>query len=168
MFQMMFRAAVLKLQEPNATLPYRVLALSGGGSRGAYGVGVLTGWSESGERPEFDVVTGISTGALFVAVRGPRFDGHDFVEGAWRRGAAAALVERVPNAPIPFILARDSVRVLGELAAAWRNRFRDLVLVGAHADLDRAFDLLGARADDGRADGDSTEPGGASGDHQAE
>ena len=41
-----------------------VLALSGGGSHGAFGAGVLKGWSESGTRPSFDVVTGISTGAL--------------------------------------------------------------------------------------------------------
>lgn len=68
--------------------------------------------------------------ALFVAVRGPSFDGHDFVGGARARGAAAALVERVPNVSIPFILVRDSVRALGELAAVWRSRFRDLVLVG--------------------------------------
>ena len=73
-----------------------------------------------------------AAGALFVAVRGPRFDGHDFVGAAATRGAAAALVEREPDAPapIPFILVRDSVRALGELAAAWRRRFRDLVLVG--------------------------------------
>ena len=69
-------------------------------------------------------------GALFVAVRGLRFDGHDFVDGARGRGAAAVLVERVPDASIPFILVRDSVRALGELAAAWRNRFCDLPLVG--------------------------------------
>jgi hypothetical protein len=41
-----------------------ILALSGGGSRGAYGAGVLAGWTATGLRPEFDVVTGISTGAL--------------------------------------------------------------------------------------------------------
>ena len=69
-------------------------------------------------------------GALFVAVRGPRFDGHDFVGAAGTRGAAAALVEREPDASIPFILVPDSVRALGELAAAWRGRFRDLVLIG--------------------------------------
>jgi hypothetical protein len=45
-------------------IPYRILALSGGGSRGAYGAGVLSGWTTAGSRPEFDVVTGISTGAL--------------------------------------------------------------------------------------------------------
>ncbi len=45
-------------------IPHRALTLSGGGSRGAYGAGVLTGWTERGDRPEFDIVTGISTGAL--------------------------------------------------------------------------------------------------------
>lgn len=44
--------------------PLSVLALSGGGAKGAYGAGVLVGWSEAGTRPTFDVVTGVSTGAL--------------------------------------------------------------------------------------------------------
>ena len=39
-----------------------VLLLSGGGSLGAFGAGVLVGWSHAGTRPKFDVVTGISTG----------------------------------------------------------------------------------------------------------
>ena len=68
-------------------------------------------------------------GALFVAVRGPSFDGHDFVDRAVQRGAVAALVERAPDVSIPFLRARESVRALGELAAAWRNRFRGLLLV---------------------------------------
>ncbi len=41
-----------------------VLCLSGGGAYGAYTAGILCGWSERGDRPTFDVVTGISTGAL--------------------------------------------------------------------------------------------------------
>jgi predicted acylesterase/phospholipase RssA len=41
-----------------------VLAISGGGSNGAYGAGLLTGWSDRGTRPEFTVVTGASAGAL--------------------------------------------------------------------------------------------------------
>jgi hypothetical protein len=41
-----------------------VLAISGGGSNGAYGAGVLVGWSDAGTRPDFDIVTGVSTGAL--------------------------------------------------------------------------------------------------------
>ena len=44
--------------------PLEVLAISGGGATGAFGAGVLVGWSQSGNRPDFDVVTGISTGAL--------------------------------------------------------------------------------------------------------
>ncbi len=45
-------------------LHYDFLALSGGGSYGAFGAGVLCGWTERGDRPDFKVVTGISTGAL--------------------------------------------------------------------------------------------------------
>lgn len=41
-----------------------ILALSGGGANGAYGAGLLVGWSDSGTRPQFDIVTGVSTGAL--------------------------------------------------------------------------------------------------------
>lgn len=43
---------------------FNYLALSGGGVDGAFSAGVLNAWSESGERPKFDVVTGVSTGAL--------------------------------------------------------------------------------------------------------
>jgi hypothetical protein len=46
---------------PQASGPW--LAISGGGSDGAYGAGVLTGWSESGRRPDFAVVSGVSIGA---------------------------------------------------------------------------------------------------------
>ena len=57
--------------------PQNYLALSGGGIYGAFSVGVLTGWSESGLRPQFDVVTGISTGAIIAtyAFLGPKYDG---------------------------------------------------------------------------------------------
>jgi Patatin-like phospholipase len=52
------------------------LAISGGGANGAYGAGVLCGWTETGTRPEFKVVTGISTGALSApfAFLGPAHD----------------------------------------------------------------------------------------------
>ena len=43
-----------------------VLSLSGGGQNGAFGAGFLIGWRESGRRPEFDIVTGVSTGALLA------------------------------------------------------------------------------------------------------
>lgn len=53
-----------------------VLALSGGGSDGAYGVGVLNGWSRAGTRPSFDIVTGVSTGGLIavLAFLGSQYD----------------------------------------------------------------------------------------------
>jgi predicted patatin/cPLA2 family phospholipase len=56
--------------------PQNYLALSGGGVYGAFTVGVLNGWTESGTRPQFDVVTGISTGALIAtfAFLGPEYD----------------------------------------------------------------------------------------------
>jgi len=56
--------------------PLRVLAISGGGSNGAFAAGVLSGWSETGTRPEFDIVTGVSAGALAApfAFLGPARD----------------------------------------------------------------------------------------------
>ncbi|MBI1650716.1 patatin-like phospholipase family protein [Hyphomicrobium sulfonivorans] len=48
--------------QPHTTRAF--LAISGGGDDGAYGAGLLTGWSERGDRPNFAVVTGVSTGAL--------------------------------------------------------------------------------------------------------
>ena len=61
---------------PPGGRPYQFLALSGGGLYGSFGVGVLCGWTESGARPQFDVVTGISTGALMAtfAFLGPEYD----------------------------------------------------------------------------------------------
>ena len=53
-----------------------VLALSGGGANCAFGAGVLYGWTQSGNRPQFQIVTGISTGALIapLAFLGPKCD----------------------------------------------------------------------------------------------
>jgi predicted acylesterase/phospholipase RssA len=63
-------------QNPADSNGCSILALSGGGANGAFGAGVLCGWSESGTRPQFEVVTGISTGALIapLAFLGPQYD----------------------------------------------------------------------------------------------
>ncbi|MBS0521579.1 MAG: patatin-like phospholipase family protein [Proteobacteria bacterium] len=45
-------------------LDFQLLAVSGGGEDGAFGAGLLCGWTEHGDRPTFDLVTGVSTGAL--------------------------------------------------------------------------------------------------------
>lgn len=47
-------------------VPHFYLGISGGGANGAYGAGVLKGWSESGQRPQFTMVTGISTGSIIA------------------------------------------------------------------------------------------------------
>ena len=59
---------------PQASGPW--LAISGGGSDGAYGAGVLTGWTQAGTRPEFAAVTGASIGSLIApfAFLGPKYD----------------------------------------------------------------------------------------------
>jgi hypothetical protein len=69
-------SAFLKTQARLRTGPVTYLALSGGGADGAYGAGILNGWTASGTRPEFSVVSGVSTGALIApfAFLGPRYD----------------------------------------------------------------------------------------------
>jgi predicted patatin/cPLA2 family phospholipase len=56
--------------------PVQFLALSGGADNGAFGAGLLVGWTASGQRPEFKLVTGISTGSLIApfAFLGPSYD----------------------------------------------------------------------------------------------
>lgn len=79
------------------------LAISGGGDNGAFGAGLLVGWTEAGDRPEFKLVTGISTGALIApfAYLGPDYDdelkavyttisGKDVLQ---KRGILAALTD---------------------------------------------------------------------------
>jgi UDP-N-acetylmuramoyl-tripeptide--D-alanyl-D-alanine ligase len=63
----------------------------------------------------------VGTGELFVALRGPNFDAHEFLDAARARGAAGALVERVP-APLPAIEVPDARAAMGQLAAHWRAR----------------------------------------------
>ena len=69
--------AHLGIDNPSGTLPeVHYLAVSGGGDYGAFGAGLLVGWSQHGTRPSFKVVTGVSTGALIApfAFLGERYD----------------------------------------------------------------------------------------------
>jgi predicted acylesterase/phospholipase RssA len=69
-------AAFLETEVSSRARHLSYLALSGGGADGAYGAGVLNGWSAAGTRPEFSVVSGVSTGALIApfAFLGPAYD----------------------------------------------------------------------------------------------
>ena len=76
----------------------------------------------------------LAPGQLFVALRGERFDGHDFLAAAARAGAAAALVDARwhmdnPLSPLPVVVVDDTRLALGTLAGAWRARFA-LPLIG--------------------------------------
>jgi UDP-N-acetylmuramoyl-tripeptide--D-alanyl-D-alanine ligase len=72
----------------------------------------------------------IGRGELFVALRGERFDGHDFLDAAAERGAAAAMVDRDYRGPhaLPLVIVPDTRRALGDLARAWRARFRPVLI----------------------------------------
>ena len=72
-----FRAAARSTAVARTTaMPLTYLALSGGGGNGAYGAGILNGWTATGTRPEFTFVSGVSTGALIApfAFLGPSYD----------------------------------------------------------------------------------------------
>lgn len=67
-------------------------------------------------------------GQLFVALRGERFDGHDFVPQACASGAAAALVDHFLDVDSAQWVVDDTRLALGRLAAAWRQRFAGKVI----------------------------------------
>ena len=72
----------------------------------------------------------IGQGQLFVAIRGERFDGHDFLAAAKARGAAAALVDEKYSGPtpLPVLVADDTRPALGRLGRHWRLRFAPAVM----------------------------------------
>jgi predicted acylesterase/phospholipase RssA len=69
--------AALGLAPGSPLPPAAYLAISGGGDNGAFGAGLLDGWTKAGTRPNFKLVTGVSTGALIApfAFLGPAYDG---------------------------------------------------------------------------------------------
>lgn len=70
----------------------------------------------------------IKPGNLFIAIRGKKSDGHDFVEQASQQGASALLTEKPLETHLPQILVSDTTQALGELARYWRSQFKLPVL----------------------------------------
>ncbi len=66
----------------------------------------------------------LQPGDLFVALRGERFDGNDYLDAARQAGAVAAIAERGLGDAMPGLLVADALRALQQLAAAWRARIR--------------------------------------------
>ena len=70
----------------------------------------------------------LQPGELFIALRGPQRDGHDFIPDALARGAGAALVDRDAGYPLPVIKVDDARKRAGLLAGHWRAGF-DLPII---------------------------------------
>jgi UDP-N-acetylmuramoyl-tripeptide--D-alanyl-D-alanine ligase len=70
----------------------------------------------------------LEPGALFVALAGERFDGHDFVAAAAQAGAAGALVSRRVDVALPQVVVPDTLAGLGAFARAWRRSYGGVVV----------------------------------------
>jgi predicted acylesterase/phospholipase RssA len=94
--------------------PAHLLALSGGSDYGAFGAGVLVGWTETGSRPEFKLVTGVSTGALIapLAFLGPSKD--HVLREVYTATGADQIFRRRDWTTIPFSDAMTDTRPLFE------------------------------------------------------
>ena len=97
--------------------PIDYLALSGGGANGAFGAGLLVGWTESGDRPMFHIVTGISTGALIApfAFLGPTYDAQ--LKQAYTTLSTKDLIKR-----------RGVIKILTGDAVVDANPFKDQLI----------------------------------------
>lgn len=89
------------------------------------------------KKPTHDCIFhGVSTdtrtlkpGNLYVAIRGEQFDGHNFINQAFEKGAVAALTEQAIDAPIPQVVVDDTIAALGQLSSHWRQLF-SIPLIG--------------------------------------
>jgi len=70
----------------------------------------------------------LRAGEIYLALRGPRFDGNDFVAAAAAAGAVAAIVDRSVTAPLPLIEVADGQAALTQAASGWRSRFGGVVV----------------------------------------
>ncbi len=146
-------------------VPHHYLAISGGGPRGAYTAGILNGWTEAGDRPEFTLVTGISTGGLIApfAFLGSDYD-HIIKEIYTRystedvleiRGGITGLLSDAIGDSAPLqekLLEYVSDDVVEAIAGEYeRGRFLSIVTSNLDAGRPVAWDI-GAIAASGRSD----------------
>jgi len=146
--------------------PLTLLALSGGGADGAFGAGVLCGWTEAGDRPEFDIVTGISTGALMgpYAFLGPAHDAElkqsytsiSEKDVAKKRGLFGILKYRdavTSSAPLAKLLAKQIDQAKFDAIAAEHRKGRRFYVGTVHMDAQRVVVWdMGAIAASGHPD----------------
>src|SRR3954470_23235775 len=121
--------------------PANFLAISGGGDNGAFGAGLLNGWTQTGTRPQFKGVTGVSTGALIApfAFLGSEYDGAlrevyttIYPARVYRiRGLTAALFDdaMADTTPLSEVIAKYlDQKMLDAIAAEYRKG--RLLLIG--------------------------------------
>jgi len=119
---------------PDGVKIYPVLAISGGGANGAYGAGLVKGWSEEGSRPIFKVITGVSTGAIIAPFVFLGKDYDDDLEKCYTTMSTKDVVGLKPpftmllgdslvsNAPLARTIARvANEKVLKEIAEQHRH-----------------------------------------------
>ncbi len=129
--------------------PRHFLAISGGGDKGAFAAGLLYGWTEAGTRPEFGVVTGVSTGSLIApfAFVGDEYD--DVLKAVYTGIGPEQIYEKrsmwsllrgdamADSAPLAALIAEHVDDTLLEKVAAQYERGRWLMVVTADLDARR-------------------------------
>ncbi len=150
------------LLEPKS---FDVLALSGGGAEGAFGAGLLVGWTKAGDRPEFSIVSGTSSGALIApfAFLGASHDA--ILRDLFTSGVAETLLRfdglnvifgsgAFKTEPLKQLIARYVDEAMLRLIAAQHRRGRRLFIVTTNLDAQRTavwnMGAIAASADPGR------------------
>jgi predicted acylesterase/phospholipase RssA len=129
--------------------PNAYLAISGGGDNGAFGAGLLNGWTKAGTRPNFKLVTGVSTGALIApfAFLGPAYDEklralytgismHDIAE---ERSLLSVLYNDAlaDNAPLRKLVKKSVTQEMLDAIAAEHEKGRILLVATTNLDVRR-------------------------------
>ncbi|MBW2573424.1 MAG: patatin-like phospholipase family protein [Deltaproteobacteria bacterium] len=132
---------------------HNYLALSGGGGDGAFGAGLLVGWTAKGDRPEFSLVTGVSTGALIApfAFLGPDYDAK--LKEVYTTSSTEDIIKKLPffkirsaaavHSPEPLrkMLAKYVDQETMEAIAAEYRKGRRLMIGTTNLDAGRPFTI---------------------------
>ena len=141
------RQSLLRLTTSAA--PLTMLTLSGGGAEGAFGAGFLSGWSDSGSRPRFDIVTGTSVGALMAPFAFLGVDYDPTLKDIFTSGRIESLLRLdgingvvgsgvFKTEPLRQLVERHADNALLDAIAAEHRKGRLLFVVTANIDAQRA------------------------------